>query len=145
MLGEKFQCYVGIHNARQHVPLFRLTKIHCSSERYTKYKSHCNDAPISDYIWIPTLHNWPFQLFDENYSLDSHTTHVGRTYSIKSTLNDRFLRNFFMADFYLISEFLPEKCIIFTRILTLPLFMSNFALSCMERIVFHSGLAAHTV
>ena len=34
----------------------------------------------------------------------------GEAYSLKSTPNDKFLRNFFMPGFYLLSEFLPEIC-----------------------------------
>ena len=49
--------------------------------------------------------------------LVSHTTYVvcvnfyisGGTYSLKSTPNDRFLRNF-SWQFYLLLEFLPEIC-----------------------------------
>ena len=34
----------------------------------------------------------------------------GRTYSLKSTPNDRFLEKLFMAAFNLLSGFLPEIC-----------------------------------
>ena len=34
----------------------------------------------------------------------------GDTYSLKSTVNDRFLEKLFMAILLLVSEFLPEIC-----------------------------------
>ena len=48
------------------------------------------------------------QTFSQDYGLASHTTHVvfvdlyvsSGTYSLTSTPNDRFLRNFFMAGLF---------------------------------------------
>ena len=54
------------------------------------------------------IHNWSLQPFTVRViALVSHTTYV--TYSLKSTPNDRFLRNF-SWQFYLLLEFLPEIC-----------------------------------
>ena len=48
------------------------------------------------------IHNWSLQPFSQDYGLASHITYVvalilymrGGTYSLKSTSNDQFLRNF---------------------------------------------------
>ena len=57
------------------------------------------------------IHNWSLQTFYQDYGLVSHTTYVGcvcvlilnmssGTCSVKSTPNDRFLRNSFIADLF---------------------------------------------
>ena len=52
------------------------------------------------------IHNWPLQTFSQEYGLASQTTDVvcfnfnyvsGGSYSLTSTPNDRFIRNFLMA------------------------------------------------
>ena len=42
-------------------------------------------------LYIHNIHNWPLQLFSQDYSQASHI------YMIMSTPNDRFLKNLFMA------------------------------------------------
>ena len=53
----------------------------------------CSYWPNIDYI-----HNWPLQCFSHDYGLASHT-------SVTSALNDRFLRNFFMAGLFTLKVF----------------------------------------
>ena len=63
---------------------------------------------IVNYIYIRTY-------ISRDYGLTSYTTHVvcvnfilymsGGTYSLTSTLNDRFLRNFFMAGLFTLGVF----------------------------------------
>ena len=60
---------------------------------------------------VTYLLNWPLQPFSQDYGLASPNTHVGcfnlyvsgGAYSITSTVSDRFLRNFFMADIFTIN------------------------------------------
>ena len=62
---------------------------------------------------IPSIHNWPLQPFCQDYGLASHTTYVvcvhfirkWRSYSLTSTANARFLRNFFMAGLFTVRVF----------------------------------------
>ena len=58
------------------------------------------------------IHNWPLQPFSQRYGL-AHTSHVvcvsGGTYSLTSTPNDRFLRNFFMAGLFALGVFCQKS------------------------------------
>ena len=53
------------------------------------------------------MHNWPLQLFSQDYGLAFHTTHIVcvTVYSLTSTPNDRFLRNFFMTGLFTLRVF----------------------------------------
>ena len=82
---------------------------------------HCSVfQPIVDTGWkrIPYLHNRLLQLFSQDYGLTSHITHVvrvlilylsGGTYSLTSTLNDKFLRDFFMAGLFCSQSFCQKS------------------------------------
>ena len=64
------------------------------------------------------IHNWPLHPFSQDFGLASHITHVvcvnfirdRRTYSLTSTPNYKFLRNFFHGSFILLSELLSKIC-----------------------------------
>ena len=45
------------------------------------------------------IHNWPIQPFSQDYIVS------GRNYSLTSTPNDRFLRNFLMAGLFTLRVF----------------------------------------
>ena len=75
------------------------------------------------------IYNWSLQPFRQDYGLASHTTHVvcvkflyvsGGTYSLTSTPNDIFLRNFFMVVLF-----------------TLRVFANNLLRGSRRRNIFH--------
>ena len=71
--------------------------------------------------YLMALHTYiigHYNPFSQDYGLASHTTHVGGviiiyvsdgTYSITWTLNDRFLRNFFMTGFIYSQSFCQKS------------------------------------
>ena len=67
--------------------------------------------PYNKYYYI---HNWPLQSFSQDYGLTLHTTHlvcinfIHEWRDLQSNVD--FWETFFMAGFYLYSEFLPEIC-----------------------------------
>ena len=53
---------------------------------------HFSEFYVFFFLIFLYVRNWPLQPFSQDFGLSSHTTHV-------VCVNDRFLRNFFMAGF----------------------------------------------
>ena len=79
---------------------------------FLKYFLICKNFKLYKFTYI---HNWPLQPFSRDYGLAYHTTHVvcvnfirewrEVTYSLTSSPNDRFLRNFFMTGLFTLRVF----------------------------------------